>query len=609
MESIENTKTKASFLQKEQKRIFKQCMKEFYIQNQEEQQATMQEGKIKIEPKLLYEENENKIKIEFSIGETQNYKIKNITEFYDRMLKKETYRYGTKLEFQHDEKAFREEDQAMLAFLMKYAEIAKYANEALSGYSYYGKKLVESTIVLSNTALDELYEIMKNKTISMEKRNQTHYITFSTEEKEIEYYIVPEKENGYKMVPNIDVFAYEILKGKAYSYLLLNDTVYRISKQAEQTTLKLLEFYKKNYTKEIQFKNTELAMVYSVLISQMEKNIHVEKVKKEDKEAYIPKPLTVKVYLDYDERQFLTASIQFAYGKTQFNPLIEQELKIPRNIMSENEALAMFQKTGFLLDAQNKRLLLTEDEKIYSFLTEEIEAYMKKFDILATEKFKRQEIKQPKMVSLGVKIENELLTIQLENIDMNFSELAEILEKYKMKKKFHRLKDGSFVSLEKNDTIQLLDNMVAGMNLRYSDLEKKQIKVPIFRSLYLEKLLEKFPTVKVEKDEHYYTLMEQITNKNEQEYCQLPTNLTVTLRDYQKVGFQWLKTLERYGLGGILADDMGLRKNLANDSRITSLSKPRNKTQNLHYCMPKLLSHQLEKRIRKIRTRHKVQCH
>lgn len=549
-------------MQKEQKRIFKQCMQEFYSQSQEEQQATMQEGKIKIEPKLLYEENENKIKIEFSIGETQLYKIKSITEFYDRMLKRETYRYGTKLEFLHEEKAFRGENQALLAFLMKYAEIAKYANEALSGYSYYGKKLVESTIVLSNTALDELYEIMKNKTIHMEKRNQTHYIHFSAEERELEYYIVPEKENGYKMVPNIDVFAYEILKGKEYSYMLLDDILYRISKQAEQTTLKLLEFYKRNYTKEIQFKNTELAMVYSVLISKMEKYIHVEKVKKEDREAYIPKPLSVRVYLDYDERQFLTASIQFAYGKIQFNPLVEQTLKIPRNIISENEALAMFQRTGFLLDAQNQRLLLTEDEKIYHFLTEEIQEYMNKFDILATEKFKQQEIRQPKMVSLGVRIENELLNIQLENLDIDFSELSEVLEKYRTKKKFYRLKDGSFVNLEQNDAIQLLDNMVAGMNLRYSDLEKKQIKVPIFRSLYLERLLEKFPTVKAEKDERYFELMEQITNKNEQEYCTVPTNLTVTLRDYQKVGFQWLKTLERYGLGGILADDMGLGKTL-----------------------------------------------
>ena len=42
----------------------------------------------------------------------------------------------------------------------------------------------------------------------------------------------------------------------------------------------------------------------------------------------------------------------------------------------------------------------------------------------------------------------------------------------------------------------------------------------------------------------------------------LPAGLKGLLRDYQKFGFKWLKTLEYYRLGGILADDMGLGKTL-----------------------------------------------
>ena len=34
------------------------------------------------------------------------------------------------------------------------------------------------------------------------------------------------------------------------------------------------------------------------------------------------------------------------------------------------------------------------------------------------------------------------------------------------------------------------------------------------------------------------------------------------LRPYQVVGYQWLKTLAYYNMGGILADDMGLGKTL-----------------------------------------------
>ena len=38
--------------------------------------------------------------------------------------------------------------------------------------------------------------------------------------------------------------------------------------------------------------------------------------------------------------------------------------------------------------------------------------------------------------------------------------------------------------------------------------------------------------------------------------------MNVKLRTYQKVGFEWLKTLDLYGFGGILADDMGLGKTI-----------------------------------------------
>ena len=44
--------------------------------------------------------------------------------------------------------------------------------------------------------------------------------------------------------------------------------------------------------------------------------------------------------------------------------------------------------------------------------------------------------------------------------------------------------------------------------------------------------------------------------------CPIPENLTVELRDYQRIGFTWLQFMSQYNLGGILADDMGLGKTL-----------------------------------------------
>ena len=86
----------------------------------------------------------------------------------------------------------------------------------------------------------------------------------------------------------------------------------------------------------------------------------------------------------------------------------------------------------------------TDDEKIYNFLSEEIMYYMKNFEILATDAFKKKEIRHPKISNIGIKIENNLLKINLSEFNFSPSELAEIMEKYKLRKKYYKLTDGSF---------------------------------------------------------------------------------------------------------------------------------------------------------------------
>ena len=64
-----------------------------------------------------------------------------------------------------------------------------------------------------------------------------------------------------------------------------------------------------------------------------------------------------------------------------------------------------------MLDRNSNRLILVKDDLIYEFLSTDIEEYMKKFEVLATDSFKKREIRQPKAESLGVRIENNLLNI------------------------------------------------------------------------------------------------------------------------------------------------------------------------------------------------------
>ena len=329
----------------------------------------------------------------------------------------------------------------------------------------------------------------------------------------------------------------------------------------KNSILKLLELFKNNFTKEILFKKTDIPKLFSLVVPSIKKNLEVKNVNTEELEKYIPQELYVKVYLDSNESNFITADIKFGYKDFEFNPLIENKnIKIPRDVVKETKTLETFIQTGFMLDQQNGRLVLTDDEKIYNFLSEEIMYYMKNFEILATDAFKKKEIRHPKISNIGIKIENNLLKINLSEFNFSPSELAEIMEKYKLRKKYYKLTDGSFIDLEENETLDFLEKLNIDGSLNYEDLESGELDLPVYRTLYLDKLL-KGTSMNVYKSKEYKDLINDIQNVND-EYIKIPKGLNATLRRYQEIGYKWLKTLDMYGLGGILADDMGLGKTL-----------------------------------------------
>lgn len=68
--------------------------------------------------------------------------------------------------------------------------------------------------------------------------------------------------------------------------------------------------------------------------------------------------------------------------------------------------------------------------------------------------------------------------------------------------------------------------------------------------------------ITVTKNDEYTRLVSGFSDKNNLDNIKVNKDFENILRDYQKTGYKWLKALEHYGFGGILADDMGLGKTL-----------------------------------------------
>ena len=103
--------------------------------------------------------------------------------------------------------------------------------------------------------------------------------------------------------------------------------------------------------------------------------------------------------------------------------------------------------------------------------------------------------------------------------------------------------------------------MAGVLRLSPKELIKGKVHVPVYRALYLDKLLEKNEEIYNTRDSHFRALVKNFKTISDANYDE-PESLKSVMREYQRTGYKWLRTLEQAGFGGILADDMGLGKTL-----------------------------------------------
>ena len=550
-------------------RSFSNLVSSFYneelkILSEDETVMLANKDKIKLETKIEYDKFTNTMKLELRLGNKRMYKIKDLPEFYTRMINNEYFKYGERLEFVHNRENFDEESKPLLDFILRYAEIMKYSNSS-DRYGYYSSSSInKAEITLGEGIIDEVYDLLKKQAkVNFVYDYENYKLEFIEQNPKIEFELSKIDEDDLILRPNVDVFKIAIFNGNRFDYLLIENRLYRCDKEFSDSTLKVIKAFRENYTSEMMLRKKDLKDFYSVIMPKIENNVKVEGLDEEEIEKYQPEKLAIKIFLDYDDNNFLVADVKFCYGDEEFNPLDENvKIKALRNELQENRNLNIIKKSGFMLDVKNSRFILPNDEQIYEFLTNDINYYMQKFEVMVTDNFKTKEVKEPKLGSIGVKVENNLLNIDLSKLSISPEEIQEVMDKYKIKKKFYRLKDGSFLNLNENEDIEFLDKLSSGMDINYKELKNNVIKLPVNRTLYLNELLKKFNNTKTTKNSEYKQIVENMEKDNIDEDIPLPKDVKADLRDYQKIGYSWLKTLENYKFGGILADDMGLGKTL-----------------------------------------------
>ncbi|MCF0156871.1 MAG: SNF2 helicase associated domain-containing protein, partial [Veillonella sp.] len=182
-------------------------------------------------------------------------------------------------------------------------------------------------------------------------------------------------------------------------------------------------------------------------------------------------------------------------------------------------------------------------------------------EVEASEALLRWRPHRSKPVSVGVQLESGLLDLQVSS-SYSPEELIAVMEAFRAKKKYHRLQDGSFIPVNSPD-IEALITMADKLGIKPKDLAKERIHLPMYRALYLDSLAQEQEERILSYDGAFRTFVEtfSVEQKSQKAFVK-PSTVQAQLRPYQEEGFAWIRMLETYQFGGILADDMGLGKTL-----------------------------------------------
>ena len=474
-------------------------------------------------------------------------KIKEFLLSYQRQ-EGELY-FGKKFTYDPKTMDFSNDDKKILKYLLDYFLLYKTVEELHNRYGYVGDSIKK--IVLVSTQVSDFLKLLNHKSF---KINGKKYLGIS--DKFNPKVNLNKDDNKYNLkydLLDVSPVTYD------YEYITQGNNCYKIDLEAAELTKVMIN----NATDNITFDEKELNAMASVVVPKLKKLSNKLVMDKEIEEKFVFSDLKTKYYFDVS-RGFINAKIISSYGEYEYNPLdnnIKEDKKIViRNYELEEKSIKLLIEHKFIL-TNKKSFVLKDEEDILEFITVGIKEFNTKYDTYVSDKFKKLRIYPTSKVRSNISLgSDELLSYEFSIQNVNTSEIDDLINAVKMRRKYYKLKSGSFINLEDNEELMQFASLVDTLNLTRKDLEIGKGKVSKYKSLHIDKIMN--------EDVEFINSSEEFNNfinkfkQYKESYLKIDKKTLDVLRDYQVVGVKWLHSIESCGFGGILADEMGLGKTL-----------------------------------------------
>ena len=366
------------------------------------------------------------------------------------------------------------------------------------------------------------------------------------------------KIKGEKVGIFLELNRYIAFEGAEFIYYLYSNTIY-ITEKAEREILNPFRSCFNNVKDgKIFIARQELPTFCRELLPLLKQQYEILQ-EEFDESLYLPEQAVYEIYLDMPQRDMIQGKVYVIYKEQKYN--LFEEAKIEQNRDIKGEYLVRQAVKAFFNsynEKTNSLVLFGDEERLYYFLCEGIPKLHVYGEVHISEKIRKLKILPIPHIKIGVSIEGNLLEFEMQSEDMPLAQLAEILLKYNEKKQYYRLKNGTFIQTGKE--LEGVVSIAKALQLNQHELQKGKAVISKYHALYLDSAAKEFG-MDIKKDQHFKNLVRNMKTAEENDF-EIPSSLDAVLRNYQKSGFLWLKTLMQNGFGGILADDMGLGKTL-----------------------------------------------
>lgn len=514
------------------------------------------------------------------VGNTHMYKVQSIKKFLSDYYNGENIILGKDFKFIAGESEFDKTSTKMIDFLLEIYEIQEVIDK-----NSYSKIFMKHQMMLTKRMLEKFLALMDSSSFRL--------VLYERKFDDIRY-----QKGNPKIAYELDVYEETILLdyrerepvvslSEDGSLIYFNGYIYSPTRKFTRNYVPFYNTLGKD-KKALSFHGEMKQRFLEEVLPKLHETMEIE-IPEMLKSRYLHLPLQCCVYLDKYNNN-IKAELKFKYGEHEFNcfecPRTD-EFIIVRQKEQEYEMMRFLEQMDF--EPHSTFYLMKNDASIYEFLTQKMQDLMQVCETYYSDSFKKIGVKTSNNFHVGLRISSDidLLEMNLDADNIPKNELKALFRSFQLKKKYYRLKDGSFIDLE-DERIAKVSTMLEDLNVSVKSLTEEPIKLSKNKAFYLDETLADANLI-VEKDKNFESLIEHILNPSQKTY-ELPQSIEASLRPYQVTGYQWLNSLADNSLGGILADDMGLGKTLQSIVYIAGrLSRSQNKKRFLIVCPTSLV--------------------